>query len=230
MKWTAAAMPQLASSASHSNGRRYPADGYQMGPFHRPADHLPIITPNPRAMFRDPITHRIVHWQYTHTLNPAAIAWNDKLYVLFRAEDNSGKGIGQYCSRVGLAVSDDGKTFSQLPHPVLFPKPGPWEKYEWPGGCEDPRVVRRNDGVFVITFTMWNHRLARLGVATSKDLIHWTHHGPAFRAADHGQFVNLWSKSGAIITRRKGNHVVAAKIHGHHWMHWHTSGQVYLAR
>jgi predicted GH43/DUF377 family glycosyl hydrolase len=220
--------PLFAPALSLARGGRNPAR-YQIGPFHRPSNHQPIIRPDRQAVFRDPITHRLVHWQYTHTLNPAAIAWKDKLYVLFRAEDESGHGIGQYCSRVGLAVSDDGIHFTERPHPVLFPQPGRWEKYEWPGGCEDPRLVQRDDGEFILTYTMWNHHLARLGVATSRDLVHWTHRGPAFLTADHGRFLNFWSKSGAIVTRRIGNEVHAVKIRGRYWMYWHTRGQIYLA-
>ncbi len=230
MKWAAVATPRLATSYSRGRIPAVRAADYQLGPFHRPSNHRPIIVPNRQATFHDPITHRTVRWQYTHTFNPAAIAWKNKLYVLFRAEDTSGHGIGQYCSRVGLAVSDDGKTFTQAPHPVLYPQPGRWEKYEWPGGCEDPRLVQRDDGLFVLTFTMWNHQLARLGVATSKDLLHWTHHGPAFRKARHGQFFNTWSKSGAIVTKRVGDQIITATIRGYYWMYWHTKGQCYLAR
>lgn len=203
--------------------------GYEIGPFHRPSNHQPIIRPDKKAVFRDPVSHQMVHWQYTHTLNPAAIAWKNKVYVLFRAEDTSGHGIGQYCSRVGLASSGDGVTFTELPRPVLYPQPGPWEKYEWPGGCEDPRIVQRDDGTFVLTYTMWNHHLARLGVATSTDMVHWIHRGPAFQHANRGRFLNLWSKSGAIVTARRESEVHAAKIHGVYWMYWHTRRQVYLA-
>ncbi len=202
---------------------------WRIGPFLRPSSGQPVIKPDTGAVFIDPILKKAVHWEYTHTFNPAAIAWNGKLYVLFRAEDTSGNGIGQYCSRVGLAESGDGRTFNVLPHPVLFPKPGRWEKYEWPGGCEDPRIVQSEDGTFVLTFTMWNHQVARLGVATSRNLVHWTHHGPVFRKAYKGRFANLWCKSGAIVTKKIHDRIVAAKIHDRYWMYWHTDRQILLA-
>ena len=202
---------------------------WQIGPFVRPPGGQPVIKPDPAAVFTDPIMKKIVHWEFTHTFNPAAIAWNEKLYVLFRAEDTSGHAIGQYTSRVGLAESSDGRLFKVLPHPMVYPAPGKWEKYEWPGGCEDPRVVQSEDGSFVLTFTMWNHKVARLGVATSRNLTHWTHHGPVFREAKQGRFANVWSKSGSIVTRKVGNQIVAAKIHGRYWMYWHTDRQILLA-
>ncbi len=204
-------------------------DHWEIGPFMRPAGGQPILSPNRDAVFIDPNTHRLSYWEFSHAFNPAAIAWNNKLYVLFRAEGRHGDEIGGYTSRVGLAESSDGSSFQVLPHPVVYPSPGKWGKYEWPGGCEDPRIVQTEDGTFVITFTMWDHKVARLGVATSKNLTHWTHHGPVFREAYKGRFANLWSKSGAIVTRKAGNQVVAAKIHGRYWMYWHTNRQTLLA-
>ena len=202
---------------------------WRIGPFVRPAGGRPIIKPNPSAVFTDPNTRRLSHWEFAHTFNPAAIAWKNKLYVLFRTEGEHGDDIGGYTSRVGLAESSDGVEFTELPHPVLYPQPGQWQKDEWPGGCEDPRIVQAADGTFVITFTMWNRKVARLGVATSKNLTHWTHHGPVFREAYKGRFANTWSKSGAIVTRKVGSQILAAKIRGRYWMYWHTLGQTYLA-
>ncbi len=205
------------------------ANDWQLGPFVRPADGSPILRPNPAAIFTDPVTHKPSHWELAHAFNPAAIAWNEKLYVLFRAEGKHGNNIGGYTSRVGLAESNDGRHFNVLPHPVCYPEPGRWQRYEWPGGCEDPRIVQMDDGTFVLTFTMWNRKVARLGVATSKNLTHWTHHGPVFRKCYNGRFANLWSKSGAIVTREVGKQILAAKINGRYWMYWHTNQQILLA-
>lgn len=219
------AEPTLHALADSAHARGY----WQVGPFVRPSDGQPLIRPNPEAEFNDPVTNHLSHWEASHTFNPAAIAWNDKLYVLFRAEGTDGDAIGGYTSRVGLAESTDGVHFSVLPHPVLYPRPGRWQKDQWPGGCEDPRLVQAADGTFVLTYTMWNRKIARLGVATSKDLISWTCHGPAFDRAYRGRFADTWSKSGAVVTQLVGSRVVAAKIRGRYWMYWHTQGQTYLA-
>lgn len=143
-----------------ATGAKTISDRWEIGPFKRPAGGQPILRPNPDAVFTDPNTHRLSHWEFAHAFNPAAIAWNDKLYVLFRAEGQHGDEIGGYTSRVGLAESADGRSFEVLPHPVVYPAPGKWGKCEWPGGCEDPRIVQSEDGTFVLTFTMWNHKVA----------------------------------------------------------------------
>ena len=202
---------------------------WQVGPFERPANGQPILRPNPGATFLDPIAHKLVHWEATHVFNPAAIAWRGKLYVLYRAEDTTGHGIGQYTSRVGLAESSDGEHFNALPHPVLYPEPGLREICEWPGGCEDPRIVQAEDGIFILTFTLWDRKVARLGVATSKNLLRWQHRGPAFRTAFGGRFVNQWSKSGAIVTRKIGDRIVAARVKGKYWMYWQPEDSTALA-
>ena len=57
------------------------------------------------------------------------------------------------------------------------------QKNEWPGGVEDPRLVETEDGTYVLTYTQWNRDVPRLAVATSRDLVTWTKHGPAFAGA-----------------------------------------------
>lgn len=203
---------------------------WQIGPFVRPVGHQPIIVHNPHATFRDPVTGKIVRWEFSHTFNPAAIAHAGKLYVLYRAEDNSGKGIGSFTSRIGLASSSDGVHFQPEPAPVFYPQPGPFEHFEWPGGCEDPRIVQASDGTFVLMFTGWNRKVPRLCVATSRDLHQWKHYGPAFREALHGRFLNYGCKSGSILTQRVGNTVQAVRVNGWFWMYWLNGNSVGIAR
>ena len=104
----------------------------------------------------------------------AAVVKDGKVYVLYRAEDKSGIGIGFRTSRLGLAESADGIQFSRRPSPVLFPGNDDQQKYEWPGGVEDPRVAVTEDGTYIVFYTQWNRELPRLGVATSRDLVNWT--------------------------------------------------------
>jgi len=66
------------------------------------------------------------------------------------------------------------------------------------GGVEDPRIVESHDGTYVLTYTQWNRDVPRLAVATSRDLIVWTKHGPAFAHASGGKYLRFESKSGAI--------------------------------
>lgn len=188
---------------------------YGIGPFIRPPGVNPIISPNTNSLFTCPMSGTAVHWEGLHTFNPSAVVKDGKVYVLYRAEDDSGSTkIGSHTSRLGLAVSEDGLHFKTFPAPSLFPKDDNQKTNEWTGGCEDPRLIEAEDGTFVVTYTQWNHQVARLAVATSKDLQHWTKHGPIFD--DYPGFY----KSGAIVTKISGGRLRAAKINGKYWMYW----------
>jgi len=190
---------------------------WNLGPFSRDGVINPVLGPNPASSFLCPMRKAPVHWEHDHAFNPAAITRNGHIYVLFRAEDNSGSGIGGHTSRIGLAESTDGLHFVKRKAPVLYPANDAGKQYEWTGGCEDPRVVQAPNGEYVMTYTAWNRKLARLSVATSSDLVHWKKHGPAFL---HTKFLDTWSKSGSIVTRVDRGRVVAAKIGGKFWMYW----------
>lgn len=198
-----------------------------IGPFHRPAEAKPVLEPRD-TLFADPMTGKDVAWEKDHVFNPAAVVRNGRIYLLYRAEDDSGTGIGHHTSRVGLAESRDGVNFTRRPTPVLYPDNDDQKKYDWPGGCEDPRVVEAPDGSYVMTYTAWNRDKARLSVASSPDLIRWTKHGPVFEKAYNGRFLDLWSKAGAIVTQREGDRLVAVRISGLYWMLW-GEGTVYAA-
>src|SRR5215210_3199569 len=66
--------------------------------------------------FLDPVTKKNVAWQYKDVFNPAAVARNKKVYLLYRAQDKIGKPAGT--SRIGLAYSNDGLHFTRLKKPV----------------------------------------------------------------------------------------------------------------
>ncbi|MHB8636661.1 MAG: glycoside hydrolase family 130 protein [Fimbriimonadaceae bacterium] len=196
---------------------RPPLKPWMLGPFVRDENARPVLKAKPSASFIDPMSGKPVAWEHDNVFNPAEVVANHKLCLLFRAEDASGRGIGAHTSRVGYAASSDGLHFKVRPSPVLFPSNDAQKPYDWPGGCEDPRVVKGPSG-YVMTYTSWNKKTARLSVATSEDLIHWRKRGPAFAKAQHGKWLSLWCKSGAIVTRRRGDAIVAAKIAGKYWM------------
>ncbi|AXC09738.1 putative glycoside hydrolase [Acidisarcina polymorpha] len=193
--------------------------GWQIAPFVRPASGNPVITPDKRAIFQDPILQTPVTWEALHTFNPAAIVRDGKVYVLYRAEDDSGAmQIGMHTSRLGLAVSDDGVHFSPQKTPVFYPAVDAQKDREWPGGVEDPRLVEGEDGTYVLTYTQWNRKTYSVGIATSKDLVAWTKHGPAF--GNTGKYAGLMYKSAGIVTSLQSGRLIAAKIHGKYWMYW----------
>jgi predicted GH43/DUF377 family glycosyl hydrolase len=81
----------------------------------------PIISPDSSSVFWDPMTGKENHWESDHTFNPAATIKDGKVVVLYRAEDNSGNGIGFHTSRIGFAESNDGIHFQRKDKPVLYP-------------------------------------------------------------------------------------------------------------
>jgi beta-1,2-mannosidase len=202
-----------------------------IGPFARPSTGNPVISPNPASTFADPLAKKPVAWEALHTFNPAAIVREGKVYVLYRAEDNSGKmQIGMHTSRLGLAESDDGIHFTRQPAPVFSPAADDQKAREWPGGVEDPRIVEGEDGAYVLTYTQWNRKTYSVGIASSPDLVHWTKHGPAFLTAAGGKYARLKYKSAGIVTRLDPgkNRLIAAKIDGKYWMYW-GEGAIHIA-
>lgn len=205
------------------------ATPWVIGPFTRPAQGNPVITPSPSSTFQNPIDKKPVQWEALHTFNPAAIVRHGKIYVLYRAEDNSGAmEIGGHTSRLGMAESEDGIHFKRMPEPVFYPADDDQKAREWPGGVEDPRIVEREDGTYVLTYTQWNRKTYSVGIATSRDLKHWTKYGPAFLTAAGGKYANLRYKSAGIVTQVKDGRLIAAKIMGRYWMYW-GEGAIHLA-
>jgi len=192
---------------------------WQLGTFEKPADN-PVLTADSTYLFLCPVQKKWVKWQKADVFNPAAIVRDGKVYLLFRAEDNPAAGIGGRTSRIGLAVSSDGIHFQKMKDPVLYPDSSSFIQYDYPGGCEDPRIVQSEDGTYVLAYTSWNKIVARLSIATSRDLIHWEKKGPAFAKAYNGKYLNTWSKSGSIVTTLKDEKIVAVKINGKYWMYW----------
>jgi beta-1,2-mannosidase len=150
-----------------------------------------------------------------------------KIYVLYRAEDDSGAmAIGGHTSRLGLAESSDGISFTRRPDPVFYPADDAQQSREWPGGVEDPRIVEAEDGTYVLTYTQWNRKIYSVGMATSRDLMHWTKDGPAF--GETGKYAQLKYKSAGIVTHIDKGRLIAAKINGKYWMYW-GEGAIHLA-
>jgi predicted GH43/DUF377 family glycosyl hydrolase len=178
----------------------------------------PNLAADAASTFRDPILNRTVKWMEKDVFNPAAVVRNDTVFLLFRAEDKIGKYAGT--SRIGLAWSLDGLHFTKEAEPVFYPGNDAFKKWEWEGGCEDPRVVQDSAGTYYMTYTSYDGDKARLMVATSPDLRRWTKWGRAFETAADGKYAAGWSKSGAIVCRYSNGTPVAQRINGVYWMYW----------
>lgn len=185
-------------------------------PFQKADDVNPILLPDTTTIFHCPVRNANVQWEEKDVFNPAAVVRNDTVFLLYRAEDSVGKFAGT--SRIGLAWSTDGLHFTKHPTPVLYPDNDSAKIYEWEGGCEDPRIVEGENGTYYMTYTAYDGDKARLLIASSKDLYHWTKHGHVFKndTAD----VNKWSKSGSIICKYENGKAIAVKINSKYWMYF----------
>ena len=188
-------------------------------PFTKADEVNPILLADANSTFYCPVRKANVQWEEKDVFNPAAVVRHDTVFLLFRAEDKIGKFAGT--SRIGLAWSTDGLHFTKHPVPVLYPDNDEQKKYEWEGGCEDPRIVEDSSGTYYMTYTAYDGDKARLLVASSKDLYHWTKHGLALTAAnDRKPITRWWSKSGSIVSTYINRTPVAKKIDNRYWMYW----------
>lgn len=171
----------------------------------------PILKPTTSLTFDCPVSEKEVLWEGRNVLNPSAVVKDGKVYMIYRAQDSA------MTSRLGLAISEDGLHFKKQDKPIFYPDNDSMKKYEWKGGVEDPRIVESEDGTYILTYTSYDGKTARLCLASSKDLISWTKHGLVL---GEGKYKDTWSKAGAIISKLIGNKIVATKIDGKYWMYF----------
>lgn len=193
---------------------------WAIGPFTRP---VRVLDERPAVSFTCAVSGAKIDWASKDLFNPGAVTHDGRICLLVRAEDHVGRYAGT--SRIGLATSTDGRHFELEPEPVLAPGNDRWQAWEWPGGCEDPRVVQAPDGSFVCTYTAFDGKVGCLFVATSTDLRRWTKHGPAFART---AYVRRPTKAGSILTKLEGGRLVATQIEGKYWMYW-GEGVIYAA-
>lgn len=224
---TACVEKKKDSAVSSSNSEKPDSSTWALLPFEKVDSLNPILTPG-TSTFTCPILKKAVKWDEKDVFNPAAVVHEGKVYMIFRAEDTIGKYAGT--SRLGLATSDDGLHFTKLPAPVFYPDNDSLKHFEWEGGVEDPRIVKTEEGTFIMTYTAYDGTTARLLIASSNDLMHWTKHGTVLQ----GKHKNTWSKSGAIVASLKAistsgardttspaaNSIVATRINGKYWMYF----------
>ena len=139
--------------------------------------------------------------------NPTIIKHEGEYFLFYRSENWKGQNKWNGTSSIGLAKSNDGINFQKFPNPVIYPT----ENYEVPGGCEDPRIVKIEDK-FILTYTGYDGKTARLCMAVSNDLLYWDKLGPVFKD-------DSWTKSGAIVPQ---------KINGKYYMYYGDTN-IYLA-
>jgi beta-1,2-mannosidase len=208
----------LASCTLSNQENAVSNQDWQILPFIKVDSANPVLGPNADATFFCPVRKEIVRWEEKDVFNPSAVVRDGKVYLLYRAEDVVGKHAGT--SRLGIALSEDGLNFERMPEPVFYPDEDEMKVYEWEGGIEDPRLIEDENGRYILTYTSYDGYVARLCVASSNDLLQWQKHGLAFATSVNDNYVDLWSKSGSIITEQKGHQFIAKKINNKYWMYW----------
>jgi|SRR6218665_345445 len=217
--------PKQREGAVAASEKKDSVQTWMVQPFVKQDEVNPVLTPSP-VVFKDPILKKDVAWEEKDVFNPAAVVRDGRIYLLYRAEDTAASVAGT--SRIGIAVSEDGLHFSKQKDPVLFPANDAYKKYEWMGGCEDPRIVEDDKGMYYMTYTAYDGITARLFIATSTDLVHWTKHGSVFKNAEKGKYIDYWSKSGSVVARKEGDKLIAVKVGGKYQMYWGESN-IYMA-
>lgn len=202
-----------ACTTSEDKGAFEHDSTWAMLPFKKLNEVNPILKASD-GVFMCPILKQEVKWEEKDVFNPAAVVRNGAVYLFYRAEDTIGKYAGT--SRIGLAMGADGVNFTRMREPLLFPAEDFMKVYEWEGGIEDPRIVESEMGTYIMTYTAYDGKLARLCLASSPDLLNWTKHGLVLK----DKFTDTWSKSGAIVARQQGNKVIAEKVNGKYWMYF----------
>ncbi len=204
----------LTSCSTPEHENRYEQDStWAMMPFIKLNAVNPILAASD-GVFTCPILKQEVKWEEKDVFNPAAVFRNGGIYLFYRAEDTIGKYAGT--SRIGLAIGSDGVRFTRMREPLIYPAEDFMKVYEWEGGIEDPRIVESDMGTYIMTYSAYDGKTARMCLASSTDLLNWTKHGPVLT----GQYLDLWSKSGAIVAKQKGNKIIAEKIKGKYWMYF----------
>jgi predicted GH43/DUF377 family glycosyl hydrolase len=187
------------------------ADDWSLLGFIKADSINPILGPSADQLFNCPVNKKEVRWEERNVLNPSAVVRDGKVYMIYRAQDN------EMTSRLGLAISEDGLHFKKQPEPVFYPENDSMNLYEWKGGIEDPRIVEGEDGTYIMTYTSYDGKVARLCLASSADLKNWKKHGLVL---SEQKYRNTWSKSGAIVARLEGDKIIATKIKGKYWMYF----------
>lgn len=117
-----------------------------------------------RAKENPILTPRGDGFESRDVLNPAVIDLNGSIYLLYRAMDNANT------STIGLAVSKDGITIDErLSEPIYVPRADFEQKKGSPtgnSGCEDPRIVRIADTLYM-TYTAYDGARPPAGAVTS---------------------------------------------------------------
>lgn len=163
----------------------------------------PIISPRPQNK-----------WESCQTFNPAAVVENGKVYLLYRAIGDDG------VSRLGYAASADGIHISERLNKPVFVLKMPYEAEKAPvdivygsggswSGCEDPRLTKIKDRLYMIFVAADCLRLVLTSINLDDFLNkRWKWGGVKIISPPH-----LVDKSGALFPEKiKGKYVIIHRV------------------
>ncbi len=120
-----------------------------------------------------------VKWENLNVSNAAAAVYDNKVYLLYRAEGEERRTGPQSwpLTRIGLAISENGYDISYRGELPIFDRSHTdlWQEF----GCEDPRISKIGDTYYIVYVGMsrYGHFGDRLQLATTKDFRHFESHG-----------------------------------------------------
>jgi len=71
----------------------HPSVKWDFKTFYKPAEN-PVLSADSSFTFTDPIKNETVRWQRADVFNPAAIVKDNKVFLLYRSEDNPAAILG----------------------------------------------------------------------------------------------------------------------------------------
>lgn len=169
-----------------------------------------------------PLSHN--EWESVATFNPAAIYENGRIHLFYRAHGPNGMSV------IGYASSEDGIHFDERsPEPVYIPRESfeglhtPKEMktnfyssgYGW-GGCEDPRITRVDDKIYMIyaAYNGWEQARLAMSYISYEDFLakRWIWSRPELMSPRP----TVWgtgNKNGALLPEKiNGKYVVFHRI------------------
>jgi predicted GH43/DUF377 family glycosyl hydrolase len=116
-----------------------------------------------RVLSPDPST-----WEADYIAANGSVLHEGKRFLYWYQAGQRGR------TRIGLAISSDARSWRKHPEPVLeLGAPGTWDE----AGLGDPYVIRCGDEYYLFYLGQNRRGLQRLGVARSRDGLHWQKFG-----------------------------------------------------
>ncbi len=158
-------------------------------------------------------------WDNGHVFAPNVIEKDGRYWMFYTgcAIDNT--------QRIGAAVSDDLFHWTRASRePVIRPEEYGWAFCPTTGGsaCRDPHLCRFGDKYWLYYTTVSNTGRGSVGLAVSRDLLHWEDRGPAYqsRKLGHCESSNVQELDGQYLLFFGGHYEYWSYVVSDNPAHW----------